>query len=104
MNMNIKSAGLYAGVKAYDSQAVQPGKARDPGSGAKKNNNLKPDEVILTNHEAEKRVNIVWQIRECEDNRQALVAELKERVQSGKYYVKPSDVVEKIIEISKGAI
>jgi negative regulator of flagellin synthesis FlgM len=96
--MNIQSTELLRGLSAYkNNQAAQPKRA---GAENQKSSHLRPDEVILSNRGSEISATM-RQLRETDDLRQELVAEIKERLKTGNYYVEAEKIAEKIIEASK---
>jgi negative regulator of flagellin synthesis FlgM len=85
------------GLSAYKNQTAQPKRA---GAENPKNSHLKPDEVILSSRGSEISATMK-QMHETDDLRQELVAEIKERLKAGNYYVEAEKIAEKIIEASK---
>ncbi|MDR2005639.1 MAG: flagellar biosynthesis anti-sigma factor FlgM [Acidaminococcales bacterium] len=95
--MNIQSTDLLRGLSAYKNQAVQPKRSEAEN---KKNVNMQPDEVILSNRSAEMN-STMKQIRDTIDLRQELVEQIKTSLRDGSYYVGAEEIADKIIEASK---
>ncbi len=97
--MFIKSTDVFGSLKVYKEQNIQ---AKRLDVVKSKNGNLRPDEVILSNRSQELS-SIVKQIREQSDVREDVVAQMKEKIDSGNYYVSSYDIAGRVIDTLKGS-